>query len=68
MTTGWKIIASNGEMFRNHVAAARAYGQDPSLTFESTEFDMAGYYKYDVTHEVKSFWERHLGTDDDGGR
>lgn len=60
MTTGFKIVASNGEVYRSHVAAAQAYGKDPSLTFESSEFDMAGYYKYDVTHEVRGFYERYL--------
>lgn len=55
MTYGWKIIDSKGNIYTSRMQAARAMRDDPELTFESTEFDMAGRYYKDVTEEVRKF-------------
>lgn len=60
MTSGFKIIGSNGEEYKSHMNAAKAFSVDHSLTFTSSEFDMAGTYTKDVTDEVKGFYDRHI--------
>jgi hypothetical protein len=52
MTTGWKIIDSEGEVYKSILYAAKALKDNPTLTFESSEFDMAGIYKKDITDQV----------------
>jgi len=58
--TGWKITDSKGQEYKSYMNAAKAYAEDPTLTFEVSEFDMAGSYHKDITDEVKGFYERYI--------
>lgn len=57
MTTGWRIIDSEGNEYKSFLYAARALDKNPSLTFESSELDMSGVHKKDVTGTVLNVLE-----------
>lgn len=58
MTTGWKIIDSEGNVYKSLLYAAIALRDNPTLTFESSEFDMAGTYKKDITGQIQDLMVR----------
>lgn len=55
-----KIVDSNGHSYASRMAAAGAYANDHTLTFNSSTLSMGGTILNDVTPEVKDFYHKYI--------
>ena len=54
------IFDSSERDYLTKMAAARAYGEDESLTFEERTLYMGGTEIRDITEEIKTFYYKYL--------
>lgn len=53
MSTGWKWITSDGQIFKSQLDAKRALMENPELRITFSELSMAGVKETDVTEQFK---------------
>ena len=53
MSTGWKYIRDDGEVYKSALSAAQSMIDRPESTFEFSELSMAGEKRRDATDEIK---------------
>jgi len=58
MTTGWKWIRDDGEVYKNQRMAVLSFAERPDSRFIFSELSMAGTKETDVTDELRAAFER----------